>query len=160
VPRDLAAAELTLNRVIEIEQGRGAPPTEQELAAYEKHKAAMAPVLRKLAASCRMSERKRSQIRRGMEIYNGLGAAKQKRWQHRTPIELFVHTRLTGEGRRPLRAGRRAGGRRARRVVASRDGPSEPSDEPPPVAALRGFMAASVRMLQHCERRRAKAAAA
>jgi hypothetical protein len=53
---------------------------------------------------------------------------------------------------------------RARRATArsgaSRDGPSEPSDEPPPVGLLRGFLAASVRMVHHLERRRAKAAVA
>src|SRR5512133_1435167 len=54
----------------------------------------------------------------------------------------------------------RRAGRRPRRVVASRDGPSEPSDEPPLVAPIRGFAPANVRMVRHLERRRAKAAAA
>jgi hypothetical protein len=45
--------------------------------------------------------------------------------------------------------------RRARRAGSSRDGPGSESDEPPAVVHLRGFTAASVRMVQHCERRRA-----
>jgi hypothetical protein len=53
--------------------------------------------------------------------------------------------------------------RRVARTVGSRGDPhladGEESDEPP-VAPLRGFMPASVRMVQHCERRRAKKAAA
>ena len=40
--------ELTLDRAGEISQGRGAPPTERELAEYRKHEALIAAVLRKL----------------------------------------------------------------------------------------------------------------
>ena len=50
--------------------------------------------------------------------------------------------------------------RRARRAStssrASPDDPSPPESEPPPVEVWRGVAAASVRMVQHCERRRAK----
>jgi hypothetical protein len=47
-----------------------------------------------------------------------------------------------------------------RRRTTSRDGPDDSDPEPPPlVVHLRGFLAASVRMVQHCERRRAKTAA-
>lgn len=57
---------------------------------------------------------------------------------------------------------------RGRRVAvragsASRDGPDppepEPPGEPPDVATFRGFWTANVRMVRHCARRRAKAAA-
>jgi hypothetical protein len=52
--------------------------------------------------------------------------------------------------------------RRVARTVGSRGDPSQLDDdpEPEPVARLDGFLAASVRMVQHLERRRAKAAAA
>jgi hypothetical protein len=49
---------------------------------------------------------------------------------------------------------------RTRSTSSSRDGPSEPSDEPPLVVPLRGFRPASVRMVQHLERGRAKQAIA
>jgi hypothetical protein len=49
---------------------------------------------------------------------------------------------------------RRPQARRTRRLVASRDGPSRSSDDPP-LARLRGFAAASARMVVHLERRRA-----
>jgi hypothetical protein len=44
-------------------------------------------------------------------------------------------------------------GRRSSR--SSRSSPDDPDPEPPAVVHLRGFTAASVRMVQHCERRRA-----
>jgi hypothetical protein len=53
--------------------------------------------------------------------------------------------------------------RRSPRLVASRDGPSRSTaDDPPPkpLAGVRGFLAANVRMLRHLERRRAAARAA
>jgi hypothetical protein len=56
------------------------------------------------------------------------------------------------------RENRPQGRRVARSGSNSRDGPSDESDLPP-VAPLRGFTAASIRMVQHYERRRAKAAA-
>jgi hypothetical protein len=46
--------------------------------------------------------------------------------------------------------------RRARtRSTAPTRGDPDPEPEPPPVGRLRGFTAASVRMVQHLERRRA-----
>jgi hypothetical protein len=54
---------------------------------------------------------------------------------------------------------RRAAPRRRARAPTG-DDPSEPPPEPPPVEVWRGLAAASVRMVQHCERRRAKWAAA
>lgn len=48
---------------------------------------------------------------------------------------------------------RRAVARRA--STSSRGSPDDPDPEPPAVVHLRGFTAASVRMVQHCERRRA-----
>ena len=74
------SVELTLDRAGEISQGRGAPPTERELAEYRKHEALIAAVLRKLAAPLQMTERKRSQFRQGMAIYRGLSPEEQKRW--------------------------------------------------------------------------------
>ena len=145
--------ELTLDRAGEISQGRGAPPTEQELAEYRKHEALIAAVLRKLAAPLQMTEQKRSQFRQGMAIYRGLSPEEQKRWGNQTPIELFVHVRSTCGTERPAPTGRPRG--RARGVVASRDRPSEPPDEPPPLALIRGFTAASARLIVHLERRSA-----
>jgi hypothetical protein len=50
-------------------------------------------------------------------------------------------------------------GRRARRSSAPSRGSSDDPDLEPPPETWRGLAAASVRMVQHCERRRAKAAA-
>lgn len=49
---------------------------------------------------------------------------------------------------------------RSRTTAPKRGSPHDPDPEPPPIAHQRGFLAASVRMIQHCERRRAKWAAA
>jgi hypothetical protein len=75
-----------------------------------------------------------------------------RRWMPRSqPVSMPRRAATTSRARpRARRASARAG--------ASRDGPSEPSDEPPHVGLLRGFLAASVRMVHHLERRRAKAA--
>jgi hypothetical protein len=64
------------------------------------------------------------------------------------------------EGREPI-ASPGEQGRRARRAPRwSRGSSDDPDLPPPPVKTWRGVEAASVRMVQHCERRRAKAAAA
>ena len=67
---------------------------------------------------------------------------------------IWVPPRREGREPRPRRQARRT------RAGATRDGPSSESDEPPPLARLDGFWATSVRMVEHLERRRAKAAAA
>lgn len=64
--------------------------------------------------------------------------------------------------RRQRQRERRPGGAPRRSVGAQRDGPLAQDDDPRPrpVTPLRGFWPASVRMVQHLERRRAKAGAA
>jgi hypothetical protein len=75
--------------------------------------------------------------------------AVQRRNQRRTPI---VHV-PPGREREP-----RPRAQSRRRAGSSRDGPSRSSDdepEPPPVALIRGFTAASERLSRHLQRRAA-----
>jgi hypothetical protein len=58
------------------------------------------------------------------------------------------------------RAHEEGAGRRRASSPNRPDDPSPPEPEPPPVEVCRGVAAASARMAQHCERRRAKWAAA
>jgi hypothetical protein len=91
------------------------------------------------------------QLRREMRAF--VSAYPREPIVQRLSRDSMVHARLLP------RAIARPRERRVRRVVASRDGPRSESDEPP-LTPLRGFLAASVRTVEHAERRRAKAAAA
>jgi hypothetical protein len=157
--RAVAPSGLTVGRAVEIGKGHGAPATEQELAELaelETLKARIAPVLRKFLGS----QRQRAQIRRGMAIYEGLSPIEQLRWGDRTPAALLTHVRAIHRSQPTLPAGRpRERRARSRSSSASRDGPLPPESEPPPVKTWRGLEAASVRMVQRCERRRAKSEA-
>jgi hypothetical protein len=131
----VAGGELTLDRVIEIEQRRGKPPTKQELAEYETHTAEMAPVLRKLAPSRRTC----SQIRRARAIYRALPPGEQMRWGDRTPAQLLAHAHVTRPTPRRAATTSRArprGRRAAARAGESRDGPGDPDPEPPDLAGI------------------------
>ena len=141
---EVAPGTTTLGRACDIEAGRGAPATEQELADCAKFEAVMAPVMRKLAASMRMTERKRSEMRHGMRIYRGLDRAEQIRWGHRKPAELVAYTRTARAGHRTLRSARSPRVHVRSSGAATRDGPGDepPDPEPPglnviPLAAFR-----------------------
>ena len=74
--------------------------------------------------------------------------------QARRPTTPTTAPRPMARRREPRRQSVRSGPRRARAPGRLAD------DEPEPVARLGGFLAASARMIQHLERRRAKAAVA
>jgi hypothetical protein len=78
----------------------------------------------------------------------------------RPALVIWVAPRRQQREYRPRRRRVASSPRRARAPGRSADDPSEPSDEPPLIAFTRGFAPASVRMVRHLERRRAKAAAA
>jgi hypothetical protein len=129
----VAPRGLTFRRAIEIEHGRGAPPSERERAALASFYA--------------------SPFAAYAERVVGAALARRAARDSRAPI---VHV--------PPRRGNTARPREQRsrrRTTAPSRGDPDPEPPKPPVEELwRGLEAASVRMVQRCERRRAKLEAA
>lgn len=86
-----------------------------------------------------------------------------KRGRHLPPRRPFLAAEIVSAGAAARGSWQRQRGtsraqrpqvRRSSRLVASREGPSRSTDDPP-LARLPGFAAASARMVEHLERRRA-----
>jgi hypothetical protein len=161
---EVAADELTLGRHREIEQGRGAPPSEQERAAHARFQAN--PVVVWVA---RQFEEHREELRAASELswrVSKLPPSQQRRYEKVKVRDAPRYLRLVPATRGPAvdaaqprehaAPAVRPRERRARRASTSSRGSSDdPPDPPPALARIRGVSAASTRLVVHLERRRA-----
>ena len=144
----LTAAELARHEARRHAEDRGLTGLEFErevdrlcaeiVAAGAAHSTPLTPEERELNAEfTRLGPRRRREPFLEAEVVSAMAAARGN----------WTRQRGTSRAQRPQ-------ARRTSRISASRDGPSRSSDDLP-LARLRGFAAASTRMVQHLERRRA-----